>query len=44
MARYIGTFVIALIVGAYLGASFSDPLADALQRVHVPLIPHHSIM
>ncbi len=44
MARYVGTFVIALIVGAYLGASFSDPVANVLQRVHVSLLGHHGSM
>jgi hypothetical protein len=41
MSRYVGVFVFALILGVYLGASFSDHIGAGLQRVHVPLLGHH---
>ena len=41
MGTHLGAFVVALIIGAYLGASFSDPISSTLQRFHVPLVGHH---
>jgi hypothetical protein len=44
MGTHIGAFVVALVIGAYLGASFSDSIGSLLQRVHVPLAGHHDSM
>ena len=44
MGMHIGTFVIALIIGAYLGASFSAPIASTLQQAHIPLLGQHASM
>jgi hypothetical protein len=42
MGTHLGAFVVALIIGAYLGASFSDSIGTTLQQAHVPLLGHHS--
>jgi hypothetical protein len=43
MGRYVGIFFVALIVGAYLGASFSDRIADGLQHLDIPLLQPHAL-
>lgn len=42
MGTHIGAFVVALIIGAYLGASFSDPITSTLRQLHVPLLGSHA--
>lgn len=40
----VGIFVVGLLIGAYLTASYSTTVNDGLQRMHVPLLGHHSTM
>jgi hypothetical protein len=35
------TFVIGLLVGLYLAASFSESVMTGFQKVHVPLLGTH---
>ncbi len=37
---HLGAFVVALLIGLYLGASFSDRVTSTLQQVHIPLLGH----
>ena len=36
------SFVVGLLVGVYLVASYPDPVIGGLQKVHVPLLGHHA--
>ena len=44
MWNYLGVFVVGLLIGAYLTASYSTSVTDGLQQLHVPLLGHHSSM
>jgi hypothetical protein len=44
MWGYLGTFIVGLLIGAYLTASYSSTVTNSLDRMHVPLLGHHSSM
>ncbi len=44
MVKNLSVFVVGLIVGVYLAASYSDSVVNGFQTIHVPLLGHHASM